>query len=321
MEDPFLHLKEARKFALENKIEVEREEDDLGETLRNELTSDFNHTISLFYIEEKREAVLLIKGKTPKLIRKHCSPDDYLEVCATLEIEENNDYNLSRNLIVDNVYVRVFALTRPVSNYPNITISTAKEPPLDWDQIEVRDILLDVVKENFLLVGASGAGKTYLMNYMLKNIHKGTYNKIGIIEEFSELFAPNESTSKIVVPTPKPNEPRILQFLAEQSNLMRLDYLYIGEIKGEEAWPFIANLSSGTKGGATIHGNSARQGLNRLKYLCLMTKVPEKVIDEAIAKSVTYVIYVEKQKIREIQRLVGNAMSGNFSMQEIWKMN
>lgn len=52
--------------------------------------------------------------------------------------------------------------------------------------------------------------------------------------------------------------------------------------------------------------------------LQLLTGMPEKVITDTIAKSINYVIYVEKHEIREITRLTGVAINGNFQLDNIW---
>lgn len=316
--DPLSLLNEAEQFAKENVVEVSYEDINISEILENELISDSNDTISLFYNPEDKEAVLVLSGKRDRTYTEIIEPEEYLDICERVHIKENNNYNDSQSFVIGGVKVRAFALTKPVSDYPNITISTSKKSPATWDQIELTDVLKNITRYNYLVVGASGAGKTYLMNYLLKEQHKDDNSKIGLIEEFSELFKPNKSTSSLIVPPNKPGKERLLQYITEMSNLMRFDYIYIGEIKGTEAWPFLINLSSGTRGAATMHGSSAKFGLNRLLNLCLLTGMPEKVITDTIAKSINYVIYVEKHEIKEITRLTGVAINGNFQLDNIW---
>lgn len=312
-------LNDAEEFLRLNKVEDDLHSRSLLETLENEILSDANDTISLFYKTETREAVLLISGKRDKIYKENMDPEEYLHICKKIHIEENNNYNESVSYMKNGVAVRVFAMTRPVSEFPNITISTAKPPPALWNnQIELVEILGTVTKENFIVVGGSGAGKTYLMNYLLKEEFKSSNKKIGLIEEFIELFAPNDCTSRLIVPPAKPNENRLLQYITEMSNLMRFDFICVGEIKGPEAWPFIINLYSGTKGAATVHGSSAREGLKRLINLCCMSDISERNAMETISKSIKYVIYVEKHEIKEIIMLTGVSVGGVFQSSSIW---
>lgn len=317
-QNPLEFLDEVEMFAKENVVDINYQDVNIEEILENEIISESNDTISLFYNTPEKEAVLVISGRKPKIYTEIMQPEHYLEICESLNIEENNDYNNSQSFIRGGVKVRVFAMTRPVSEYPNITISTSKTSPATWDQIEIVDLLKEITKNNYIVVGASGAGKTYLMNYLLKEQHKDSEAKIGLIEEFSELFPPNKSTTCLTVPPNKPGKERLLHYITEMSNLMRFDYIYIGEIKGIEAWPFLLNLSSGTKGAATLHGSSTDFGLKRLYNLCLMTGMPEKVILDMISKSIDYVIHVEKHEIKEIVKLTGVASNGVFQKKTIW---
>ena len=314
-------LNEAERFAKDTSIEVDYSKIDLKDILKLELVSDSNDTISLFYDEIKEEAILTISGRNPKCYNKRMDAEEYLGLCSFLHIEENNDSNISKSFMFEGVAVRAFAITKPFSTYPNITISTAKNAPATWGQIDLVEVLKKIMRKNFLIVGASGAGKTYLLNYMLKESHKNTTTKIGIIEEFFELYPPNKSTCRLIVPPTKPGEERKLKYLTEMSNLMRLDYLYLGEIKGEEAWPFLINLSSGTKGAATVHGDSAIFGLKRIQNLCISAGIPQQIVAETMSKSIKYVIYVEKHEIKEIISLTGVAMQGNFQHTTIWSLD
>ena len=312
-------LDEAMKFVNETKVNIDYNNVNLEDILQTELTSDNNDTISLFYREDIESIILTISGKNPNVIVKESTPEDYLDLCKTLNIEENDDYNVSNNIISEGVHIRVFAITRPLSKYPNITISTAKQAPATWEQVEVINMLDKIVKNNFIIIGASGAGKTYLLNYMLSRYHKDTNRKIGIVGEFSEIFPPNLSTFSLVVPTTKPEDKMLLKFITEQSNLMRLDYLYVEEVKSSEAYPFVMNLASGTRGATTVHGSSIAQGLKRLQYLCTSTGSNQEAVDEAISKSIKSVIYIKDHEIRHIAELSGVHNNGVFQMKTIFQ--
>ena len=277
-------------------------------------------TISMFYKEETRTGVLMVDGPDSSVTKQELDKDTYLEICESrFKIKNNGEkFNVSASFAMNGALVRSFAMVEPVSKYPNITLSAATPSELDWDDETTERFFKDIVKDNFILVGASGAGKTYLMNYLLKKTHENTKHKIGIIEEFSELFEPTDGTFKLTTPPVKPGEESLLRFLTEQSNLMRLNYLYVGEIKSAEAWPFVSNLSSGTKGACTLHGSSARDGLRRLSHLCLLSGVNKEVIYKTIAKTIKHVIYIEDHKIREIIKLTGGQTGENFQAEELY---
>ena len=244
--------------------------------------------------------------------------DEYKEFCKrTLSIDIDEKENCSRSLNIEGVMTRVFAIMPPYSLFPSVTISTTKQPPAKLQQqIASDDLLNEIVHDNFIIVGGSGSGKTYLLNYML---HKfiGKQEKIGIVEEFSELIPPNDVTMKFIVPPPKSTEKSKLRHITEQSNLMRLDAIYVGEIKGAEAWPFVVNMASGTRGACTMHGDSAEHALSRLRALCQMEMPNVDVVNDFIAKSLRYIIVMNHHKIVCIKRLEGTAIKGNFAMKDI----
>jgi pilus assembly protein CpaF len=61
-----------------------------------------------------------------------------------------------------------------------------------------------------------------------------------------------------------------LRELVKQSLRMRPSRLVIGEVRGAEALDMLVALNSGIPGLCTIHGNSARQGLQKLLTLPLL---------------------------------------------------
>ncbi len=235
---------------------------------------------------------------------------------AELNGHVNEKYNCSRTIIVDGVRTRVFAMMPPFCDTPNITISTTKQPPTKLNKQTITDEDWDrIVHSNFMIVGKSGSGKTYLTNYLLNKFIRPD-ERIAIIEEFGELIPPNELTNNLIIPPAKPGELRLLEFVTEMSNLMRLDAIYVGEIKGREAWPMVNNMASGTRGGFTMHGDSARQALARLKALCRLSCDNDEAVDEFIAKSIQYIVVMKDKNIESICELKGTHIKGQFQMQE-----
>lgn len=246
--------------------------------------------------------------------------ENYNKLCERLfQIDLNEKFNCSRSVRIKNVKARIYANMPPLVEFPIVTISTTKEPPANLN-LEVSDEILNkIVHSNFIVCGASGSGKTYLTNYLLSKFISEN-ERIAFVEEFSELNPPNDFTICITTPPAKPDTKPLLKFVTEQTNLMRLDAVYVGEVKGAEAFPMVVNMASGTRGGCTIHGESPRQALSRLKTLCQLGAegISERAVDEFIAKSINYVIQMKKHKITYIGQLKGTSTNGNFSMDTIY---
>lgn len=295
-----------------------KENIDLEEFVVNEIKGNLCSTIAIKYYLSTIY-VTCVYHKSTKLEKfKNYSITNFEEFCnKLLNIDFEEKYNCSRTVNIDGIRTRVFAMMPPLTKTPEITISTTKMPPTILVKQTIKDELFDtIVHSNFIIAGASGSGKTYLTNYLLNKFIKDD-ERIALIEEFGELIPPNELTTCIVVPPPKPGEESLLKFVTEQSNLMRLDGVYVGEIKGKESWPFVVNLASGTRGGCTIHGESAQQALSRLRALCQLSCDSDEVINDFISKSIHYIIVMKNTNIDQIYKLAGTHMKNNFTMQEI----
>lgn len=249
------------------------------------------------------------------------SAEGYCGFCRqVLRIDPDKMYNDSKSEPYNGVPARIFAILRPYQDYPLVVISTAKEPPTEIDTLSDIDEakLRKVLRGNFLIAGKSGAGKTYLLNYLLRKYYPKDA-RLGIIQEFNEIYPPNDYTDIICTPPRVPGQKwNDLEFLTEQTNLMRYDTVLVGEIKSSEAWPFVVNCASGTKGGATIHGTNPKSALQRLRTLCLLARdnINEDIVDKFIKDAIEYVVYVEDAKVKEIVK-VGTVNKGNFSLEPL----
>lgn len=165
--------------------------------------------------------------------------------------------------------------------------------------------ILDAVhtKQNILVTGGTGSGKTTLVNAVLNEI-AATRDRVVIIEDTLELQCTAPDTVFL----------RAKEGVASMNDLLRAtmrlrpDRIVVGEVRGPEALSLLKAWNTGHPGGcATVHANSARAGLTRLEQL-----IQEAVITvpkELIAEAVDIVIHIERvghgRKIREITRVDG----------------
>lgn len=239
-----------------------------------------------------------------------------------LGLHEDAMYNDSNSKEINGALARIFAIKEPYREDPLVVISTAKQPPSSLPNLprEAEEILAEALTSNFLICGKTGAGKTYLLNYLMSKYFPKD-KRLGIIQEFNEIYPPNEFTDLITIPPKKPGQRwNDLEFLTEQSNLMRYDYLLVGEIKGSEAWPFVRNAASGVKCGATTHGANATACLKRVKSLCMLADGcdNEQTVESFIKDAINYVIVVDRGAVSSISRLTGTANHGNFGLETVY---
>ena len=290
------------------------------------ITSNLLKTMSMEY--DVLSQVLKIQtikdnfqGTMNKITTYSMAQEAYETFCEKyLHLDCKKQFNDSSNVTFNGVPVRVFAIMPPYKDTPLVVMSTAKKPPEKIEQLSDSDEkkLSMVLSSNFLICGISGAGKTYLLNYLL-NKYFPKNRRVGIIQEFLEIYPPNEFTDLMTVPPRVPGQTyNDLEFLTEQSNLMRYDTLLVGEIKSSEAWPFVVNLASGTNGGATVHGTSSQSALQRLRTLCLLarTNLSSEVIDGFIKDAIEYVVYVEDAQVKSIDKLL-TVNHGKYALEPV----
>jgi type IV secretion system protein VirB11 len=150
-------------------------------------------------------------------------------------------------------------------------------------------------RNNILVVGGTGSGKTTLVNAVLAEIAALCHeDRLVAIEDTVEL--------QITLPNSvllRANEGVSMQRLLRATMRLRPDRIVVGEVRGGEALTLLKSWNTGHPGGcATIHANSAEAGLTRLRQL--IAEAPEArnladdVVNLMIAEAVNLVLFIER---------------------------
>ncbi|WP_413582607.1 CpaF family protein [Bdellovibrio sp. HCB288] len=126
-------------------------------------------------------------------------------------------------------------------------------------------------RKNFLVIGATGSGKTSVLNSLL-NLMKPN-ERVVVIEDTAEIALPNSASMKLLTrEDPQGILPGIDQTqLVKRSLRLRPDRLVMGEVRGAEAKDFLMALATGHAGSfGTLHAQDAAQALIRLEMLIQM---------------------------------------------------
>ena len=210
----------------------------------------------------------------------------------------------------------------------SFTIRKFKEDPYTIvDLVESGTIDADIAaymwllienKMSFMVLGATGAGKTTALNAITCLIQPTL--KIFTVEEVAELNLPHENWFTLVARSGfgLESEGRIGLFDLIKSGVRhRPDYLVVGEVRGEEAYVLFQALATGHGGLCTMHAESVQTALKRLTQkpmnipdtnLSLMNcaLVVKRVSSEGKRSSVRRVVQVSEiydgQNIRDIFR-------------------
>jgi P-type conjugative transfer ATPase TrbB len=165
-------------------------------------------------------------------------------------------------------------------------------------------------RENILVVGATGTGKTTLTNAIIAHMADvARDHRLVIIEDTAELqcTAPNAVFLCATGDVP-------LRRLLKATMRLRPDRIIVGEVRDGTALDMLKAWNTGHPGGVcTVHANSARAGLVRIEQLIAEVSVTpmHALIAEAIDLIVSIAHTNEGRRIKEIVR-VGGYKSGNY---------
>lgn len=149
-----------------------------------------------------------------------------------------------------------------------------------------------------LVSGATQAGKTTLARALASEIPPR--ERVITCEEVFELNLANRDC--VAMQTRSANIEGLgevtLRDLVRESLRMRPDRLIVGEVRGAEALDMLLSLNAGIPGISTIHANSAREALQKLCLLPLLSgeNVTSSFVTPTVASSVDIVVHVIREE-------------------------
>jgi P-type conjugative transfer ATPase TrbB len=172
------------------------------------------------------------------------------------------------------------------------------------------------LRQNILIVGSTGSGKTTLANAVLHEIStQHREQRVVIIEDTVELqcSAPNHVALKT-------SESADMTRLLRTTMRLRPDRIVVGEVRGAEALALLKAWNTGHPGGlATIHANSAAAGLIRLEQLIQEANVPPQphLVAEAVDLLVSIVRTPTGRRVTDVVGVDGYCMSGGYELRSL----
>src|SRR5438132_1939714 len=154
-----------------------------------------------------------------------------------------------------------------------------------------------LARQNILIAGSTGSGKTSLLNVLGKFIPSD--ERILLIEDTSEIHMAQDNLVRFEARQPQNGLPAItIRDLLKASLRHRPDRVILGEIRGGEAFDLLQLLNTGHSGSlSTVHATSARQGLARFTSCVLQSGVdlPYRAIKTNVGDSVNVVVHLERR--------------------------
>jgi type IV secretion system protein VirB11 len=110
---------------------------------------------------------------------------------------------------------------------------------------------------SMLISGGTSSGKTTFLNACLKTVDPG--ERIITLEDTRELYPPQPNSLHLVASKGDQGTADVtIQSLMETSLRMRPDRLFVGEIRGSEAFSFLRAINTGHPGSiSTVHADTA----------------------------------------------------------------
>ena len=164
---------------------------------------------------------------------------------------------------------------------------------------EIAERLKTYVKkrQNILISGGTGCGKTTLLNALGKLISDD--DRILLIEDTSEIQLEKPNLVRFEARHAQANLPAItIRDLLKASLRHRPDRIILGEIRGGEAFDLLQLLNTGHSGTlSTVHASSAQQAISRFTSCVLQSGVelPYRAIKTNIGDSLNVIIQLERR--------------------------
>jgi len=154
-----------------------------------------------------------------------------------------------------------------------------------------------VLARKSILAGATGSGKTSMLNVLGKFIPAD--ERVLLIEDTSEIHMAQDNLVRFEARQPQNGLPGVtIRELLKAALRHRPDRIILGEIRGSEAFDLLQLLNTGHSGSlSTVHATSARQGLARFTSCVLQSGVdlPYRAIKTNISDSLNVVVHLERR--------------------------
>jgi type IV secretion system protein VirB11 len=166
--------------------------------------------------------------------------------------------------------------------------------------------------KNILVVGGTGSGKTTLINAIIKEmVDNDPDERIFIIEDTGEIQC--SAVNSVQYHTTLEVD---MTALLKTSLRMLPDRIIVGEVRGAEALDLLDSWNTGHDGGAgTLHANTPKSALYRLKSLITRNKHAPTEIEPLIAEAVHLIVHIKKtpegRRVQGILEILGYE-NGNY---------
>jgi type IV secretion system protein VirB11 len=215
----------------------------------------------------------------------------------------------------------------PVTAAPSFTIRKKASKVFTLNDYAEQDVLpahmipfLEAqvaARKNILVVGGTGSGKTTLVNALIQIIaDKCPNDRTLIFEDTMELQSKSPNTVFF-----RTSDHVGMQRLVKVGMRYRPTRIIIGEVRDGAALDLLKAWNTGHPGGiATVHANSAAEGLDRMEELIAEATTAPK--QRLIGNGIDLVVFIERapggRRVSEIMRVNGWHAESRYQMETVY---
>lgn len=151
---------------------------------------------------------------------------------------------------------------------------------------------------NILVSGGSGAGKTTMVRALSQFVDPA--HRIITVEEIDELHLQLPNVVSMFTFTAKDGQGRLLwdaslDDLCRHALRMRPDRVWVGEVRGSEAYSLVKACTTGHDGSlTTVHSDTARSAVDNLVTYVMESGVTEDVARDNIVRAFDVIVHITK---------------------------
>lgn len=196
---------------------------------------------------------------------------------------------------------------------------------LTTDAAELLRLLIEC-KQNIVVAGGTGSGKTSMLNALSALIPDG--ERIVVIEDARELQLQRDHVVQLEArpPDAKGKGAISIRDLFKATLRMRPDRIVLGEIRGGEALDLVQAMTSGHGGClTTVHATYPIDTLNRLETMAMMggVELPLSALRSQLASAVDIIVQTARlrdgrRKVTHITEVVGTDPIHGYRIQDIF---
>ncbi|MDP8958963.1 MAG: Flp pilus assembly complex ATPase component TadA [Actinomycetota bacterium] len=179
--------------------------------------------------------------------------------------------------------------------------------------------------KTILVAGAPGAGKTTLINCLLNEVPPD--RRVVTCEEVFEIQAdlPDMTQMQTREAGLDGSGSISLRELVREALRQRPDRIVVGEVRGAEGLDLLLALNAGCSGLASLHANSAREGLEKLVGYCVLagTNISTSFVRRTVAAVIDLVVFLRRERserrVVEIASVPPQLDEGTFTSQTLFR--